>query len=188
MITCYKTVTFKKNSFYIIKHRKKIHSNINFGVSPALAGRFFTTSATWEALKLSPFLLNSWGRGAVCIIGLCVLLALWRVPWVCASQLVSPAFANQPSPSASRRPVLSCSFPPLPRCLLQLLALIQNSGQFYNSTTMIFRILTAWDPSLHFGLFAKGILEVPFWKKLIETLWYIFWLYILVSQMIDPMC
>ena len=38
---------------------------------------------------------------------------------------------------------LLVSFYPLPRCLLQLLALIQNSGQFYNSTTMIFRILTA---------------------------------------------
>lgn len=24
--------TFKKNSFYIMKHKKKIHSNINFGV------------------------------------------------------------------------------------------------------------------------------------------------------------
>lgn len=121
------------------------------------------------------FPLTSWGGQDLSILGLRVLLAPWRVPGVSHPSSWSLS-------SASGQPVLRCSSPYLPWCLLQLLALVQNSAGLQSSTVVIFWISTAWDPNLHFGLFARGFLEAPFWKKLIQTLWYIFWIYTCVTN------
>lgn len=105
----------------------------------------YICSLSWTVSKP-----HSWGGWGLLLGGPCTPLGPQVCPWVCVSQLLELASAHCLCQS-----VLSCS-PPPPQCLPECLALVQSSEGF-QSSTVIFQKLTAWDPNPCLGLFARSL-------------------------------